>query len=258
MSRLAGLGLLAALSLAVGCGAAQSKGDAGDKDLVLRAYPARGQAEQLARAIGPLLILGEQRVGSARVGPDGQLLILAPRSVQEGVAQLIEAQSSSGEPGSPSSVVTTYWFLAARAGGPEVERAGLLHEIGPVLDEIDSAQGPQDYRLIERLELRQTEGFPSEAVSPKVRIEQEVESVSGGRITARVRAHLTNADRVETVVNLRAGQYLVLGQLALDPSLDPFLLPTGPPRGRDLLAAQRRPAETALYIILRGDTPPQK
>ena len=246
------IGMLAALSLALGCGGGQGSSDgAGEEELVLRSYAAPGRAKDLQRALGRMLTLGERRVGSVQVGPDDQLLVLAPRSVHEGLADLIEAQSDAGDAATPSSVAMTYWFVAARTAEKDADRADVLKEVKPILDEIVGVQGPQAFLLIERLELRQAGGGISYATTPKVKIMQDV-SVSDENFVGWVETDFVGPNRIRTTIKLRADQFLVLGQLALDKNIDPFYSRAGPPRGRDVVRA--RPAETTLLVILRAET----
>ena len=100
--------------------------------------------------------------------------------------------------------------------------------------------------------MRNVMGSIAQATTPKVKIQQEV-LVSDGGFEAWIEADHVGPNHIKTKVNLRAGQFLILGQQALDRTLDPFFWPAGPPRGRDAHAWQNRPAETFLYVILRAE-----
>jgi hypothetical protein len=255
MVRMKTIGALAALSLALACGG-RGSGDGtngtGEEELVLRSYAAPGRAHELEEPIRRLLLLKERQVGTVQVGPGDQLLVLAPRSVHEGLAELIANQADAGGATAPSSVLMTYWFVAAQPAARKVQRAEELKEIQPVLDEIEDAQGPQDFRLIEGVRLRQAEGNGGGATTPKVEIRQRI-SVSDGNVVAWIRADPVGPNLIDTTVNLRAGQFLVLGQLGLDRRLDPFVRPAASPRGLGIHPEDARPTDTALYLIVRAE-----
>lgn len=229
------------------CGGSGSDGAAPKEDLVLRGYPAPGRAEELASAIGYLLRLGEQRVGSARVGPADQVLVLAPRSVHEGIEELVREQPSPTEaPARPSSVSMTYWFVGARPGADAAPRAPALKEIEPALTEVTRLQGPHEFRLIERLQLRQLPGGGDySADSPNLKVLQSV-SLSRGEIVAWVRAVPAGRNEIKTQVKLRSGQLMVLAQVGLDEAIDPFPRKSRTPAGFD----------RALYLVIRADVDP--
>jgi hypothetical protein len=255
MVRTKTIGVLAALSLALACGgrsAGNGTSGAGEEELVLRSYAAPGRAHELEEPIRRVLMLKERQVGTVQVGPGDQLLVLAPRSVHDGLAELIASQTDAGGTTAPSSVLMTYWFVAAQPATRESRRAEELKEVEPVLNEIEEAQGPQDFRLIEAARLRQAEGTGGGATTPKVEIRQRI-SVSDGNVVAWIRADPVGPNLIDSTVNLQAGQFLVLGQLGLDKDLDPFFWPAGPPRGREAQAWRNRPAETALYVIVRAE-----
>jgi hypothetical protein len=242
--------LLAGLTLTA-CGGWGRQAEPREEELVLRGYAAPGQAESLAEAIARLLILGERRVGTARVGPGEQLLVLAPRSVHGNIGELIRAASESKAPAEqPASIAMTYWFVAGRPVAQPVPAPRGLEEIEVALDEIAGAQGPHEFRLIERLQLRQAPTpRTSTAQSPNLSLRQDV-SFSGGHVVAGIHTS-SGRNRIETTVELRPAQLLVLGQVALDPALDPFRLRSGRPPGESASAGEK-----ALYLVIRADVDP--
>jgi hypothetical protein len=132
-----------------------------------------------------------------------------------------------------------------------------LKEIEPALDEITRVQGPHEFRLIERMQLRETPRSNQRpgARSHRVVLHQMV-SISDGDIVAWVKAEAGHFE-IDTTIRLHPEQLLVLAQVALDPRQDPFP-PSGPagaapPRA----AAPPAPAaENALYLVIRADVDP--
>ena len=263
MVRIRSIGVLAALTLTLACGGSGSEGGAGQEELVLRSYAAPGQAQKLADVLNELMVFGSgdnrRRVGNARVAPGDQVLVLAPTSVLRGLAEVIEAQLDGRAEAPPTQIATTYWFVAGRSVKGDGERPGELDEIRAALDEIDRVQGPQEYRLIERMELRQAEGFRSQAHGSRGEVRQKVASASGGHVMAEIGITFGGRPqkaRIDSVLNLRTDQFLVLSQVALDRDFDPFREPRVARNPDQALAARVRPAETALYVIVRAKIDP--
>jgi hypothetical protein len=199
--------------LLVGCGRAPHPSQS--EELVLQSYPGGDQAEELAGKLSSMLKMGESRVGTASATSDGQVLVLAPRSVQAGLAEAIEAQQRDRGSERPREIVTTYWLVTAKPAVGEGSRGERLGVIQAVLDEVAAADGPQDFRLLERVELGQADGAWAQTISPKARIEQKA-SVSQGRIILWVRSREGQASpqerSLETTLNLEDGQFVVVGQ----------------------------------------------
>lgn len=240
---------LAGVALA-GCGRSPAATDPGSEELVLRGYPAPGHAESLAELIGRLLSVGDRRVGEVRVGPGDQLLLLAPRSVHENVAELVRAASEASATRRPASVAMTYWLVAARPVPEPIAPPANLSEIGAVLDQITQAQGPHEFGLIERMQLRQIpDGQAARATSPALQLGQRV-SISDDDIVAIINAEPPGQDMIRTTVRLRPSQLLVLAQVGLDFGLSPF------PGERPSRTAGRAAFEKALYLVIRADVDP--
>jgi len=213
MKRTACLAWIGAGMLLVGCGRAPrpSQGE----EMVLQSYSGGDQAEELAGKLSSMLRMGENRIGTASATSDGQVLVLAPRSVQAGLAQAIEAAQRDRGSDRPREIVTTYWLVTGNPAATGAKRDERLDAVRPALDQVEGADGPQDFRLFERIELRQANGARADTVSPKARIEQRA-SVSEGRIILWVRSRGGQPgplDRsLETTLNLEDGQLVVVGQ----------------------------------------------
>ncbi len=212
MKRVTCLACIGAGMLLVGCGRAPRPSQS--EELILQSYPGGDQAQELAGKLGSMLRMGESTIGTASATADGQVLVLAPRSVQDGLAEAILARGRESS-GGVREIVTTYWLVTAKPAVGEGSHGERLGVIQAVLDEVAAADGPQRFRLLERVELSQADGAWAQTISPKARIEQKA-SVSQGRIILWVRSREGQASpqerSLETTLNLEDGQFVVVGQ----------------------------------------------
>ena len=211
-----GLALLVALGT-VGCVGAPAE-DPGSEALVLRSYAAPGRAQELADALNQLMDFGdsENDVGRARVAPGDQVLVLAPASVHEGLAEVIAARLEGRGEGHPAEVAMSYWFVAARPIPGEPRYGKGLDEVRSVLQDLVTVEGPQEFTLYEHVVLRQASGYRSDVKSPRAHIYQTA-SVSGRDVIVDLIAELPSSrNRFRTVLTLQDGQILVLGQSGLN------------------------------------------
>lgn len=239
-----GFVLVLGLGTMMGCDRVP-EGNAGDEALVLRSYAAPGRAREIADVLNGLMRFAEgdtqRRVGNARVAPGDQVLVLAPDSVHQGLAEVIAAQLNKQAQVTPAEITVTYWFVAARPVQGELRLGARLEELRSVLEDLAEAEGAQDFSLYERIDLRQASGNRTSMKSPKVLIYQNA-SVSGDSVVLSVDAQLGGGDRgnrIDTLLNLQDGQYLVLGQSSL-----------GARR-----AGESLPDDTTLYTIVRAQSP---
>lgn len=213
-----GLALLMGFAM-VGCERAPDVRP-GPEPLVLRSYAAPGRAQELADILNKLMVLYEgdnqRRVGNARVAPGEQVLVLAPASVQEGLAEVIAAQLEGSAEVPPAQIAMSYWFVAARPVQGEPQYGSRLEEVRPVLEDLAEVDGAQEFSLYERIDLRQASGLRTRTESPKATIHQNA-SLSGRSVVVTLTAELSRGgNRVVTGLNLENGQFLVLGQASLD------------------------------------------
>jgi len=208
--------------------------------MVLRSYAAPGRAQELAQALNQLMDFGDSAndVGRARVAPGDQVLVLAPASVHEGLAEVIAARLEGQGQIHPTEIAMSYWFVAARPIQGEPRYGKGLDEVRSVLQDLVVVEGSQEFTLYEHIDLRQASGFRTDTESPRARILQTA-SVSGPSVIVDLTAQLSGSrNRVHTVLNLEDGQFLVLGQSSLD--------------ARDL---DRSFKDVTLYTIVRAHAP---
>jgi hypothetical protein len=213
-----GLALLVGFAMA-GCDRAPDESP-GNEALVLRSYAAPGRAQELADVLNQLMVLGvddsRRTIGKARVAPGDQVLVLAPDSVHEGLAEVIQAQLEGKAEAPPAQIAMSYWFVAARPVQDEPRYGSRLEEVRPVLEDLAEVDGAQEFSLYERIDLRQASGLRTRAESPKATIHQNA-SLSGRSVVVTLTAELSRGgNRLVTGLNLESGQFLVLGQASLD------------------------------------------
>jgi hypothetical protein len=237
-----GLALLLGLTI-VGCDRASDE-SVGQEALVLRSYSAPGRAREVADVLGGLMRFAEgdtqRRVGNARVGPGDQVLVLAPESVHEDLAEVIAAQLAVGPEASlPADIATTYWFVEARPVQGESRYGGRLGEVRSVLEELAEVEGALEFSFFERIDVRQVSGNRAMVGSPKATVRQNA-SISGDSVVISLSVELRpGPNRFQTVLNLSDGQFLVLGQSSLE---------TRRSDGRSL-------EDRTLYTIVRAHSP---
>jgi len=216
---------VAALAVAIlstaACGA---PGGAGEQaaGVELRSYEVpEGYKNELASQLRYVLQGSEESaVGRVIGGTGNNLIVVAPPGIHDGVKALLRDLEEMGPASPPTQARLTYWVVSGRptgaggtAGRPFVTTgpAG-LDQIEPALAGIAEAQGPTEFRLLERLEILSTGHDWAQAYGQVVRVRQRA-TVSGESVVADVEVNLGGASLgVETEVVIRPGQYLVLGQ----------------------------------------------
>ncbi|MGD9160570.1 MAG: hypothetical protein PVG39_19295 [Desulfobacteraceae bacterium] len=99
-----------------GCPELQNDSEKESEALVLKSYEVPERlVNEVRQTMDDLLGKGsvETRIGRARIAPDGQLLIAAPKSFHDGVKDFIEHLKNTNPEPSPSADVN-YWMVAGR------------------------------------------------------------------------------------------------------------------------------------------------
>jgi hypothetical protein len=203
--------------------------------VVIRTYPVAPEIQgemkfALVEALGP----SGWRVS---LPADGLLLVDAPESVQTGV-QGILAEVAAKKPAPTPAIHFETWLVSA-VPGPAVKAnngPGLV-EIGPALADIQKAQGPMHFDLLEKLTLQARAGDDDsqiQGVHAGMRVTPTVRNDSKGDpvIAAKINVQIVRAaspiptvgppGSLKALVELRPGQLLVIGQSSLTtgPSAD--------------------------------------
>ncbi len=182
-----------------------------DPKVELRTYAVDGgiahEAVSLLNAV-----LDTERV---RLGPDGRIVVIAEVSIHEGIEELL-VQFADGAPPSPR-VRMQYWLVMGEPAD-ETQLSAAVESLRPVLEEVAAAQTPMRFSLVERVSVRAESGEYVEAEGLRVELWQTA-SVRGDAVVADLNIQPAGGAKVQTRVQLRAGQTLVLGETGVDPTV---------------------------------------
>ena len=216
MLRIATFALPFALGLSAACTTPQEVMDQASNDMVLEAYavPA-GYSGLMASALTRALFVGESSVGRVIETPDGQIIVVAPESVQHGVARLIEQLNAAQPPlRTPTNIRMDYWLIhGTRAEAPTSDYPAPA--LAETLAAVQQADGPMSFELYAHKVLTSLDEEEARISSQGLFIEQEASwNAAGGTITAEVSIDATGGTGMRTDIRLKPGQVVVLGEVA--------------------------------------------
>jgi len=219
----------------------ESPGSAPEAEPVLRSYTLpSGRGQQVSSILSSLLYRKEKPLGRAALTPDGQLVVVAPTGIQEGLDKLLSNMGSS-EATAPPTVAITYWLVVGRpASEPDATRLPAV--LQPMVDAVLANQGPMELALLETMTLRSLSDATGRAAGRYANANQ-VASVAGDKIVADISLEALGGgpSSFSTRLSLPAGKLLVLGQAGFRPP--PELWPKG--------ASGDDPA--TLFYVIRAD-----
>ena len=161
--------------------------------------------------------VGDTRLGRVTSGPGGTLLVVAPRRLQAGVQEILDAGIDVSPFATP--VRLTYWLVVGRsvdAGEGDASfsvRGSLeLSQLEPVLSQIAGVQGPIEFALLEEIQVTSMSQDRGQAWGKFARVEQTA-TRTGEQVVAFVSISLpATSNMFESQVMLEPGQFLVVGQ----------------------------------------------
>jgi hypothetical protein len=203
--------------------------------VVIRTYPVAPEIQgEMRAAIAEALGTSEWR---ASLPADGLLLVNAPESVQSGVQGML-AEVAARKPAATPAIHFEIWLVSAVPGAAlKTNNSPGLVEVGPALADIQKAQGPLHFDLLEKLALQARAGDDDSQiqgvhagmrVTPTVRHDPNGDSVIAAKINVQINRDLSPIPTagppgsLKALVELRPGQLLVIGQSSLTtrPSAD--------------------------------------
>lgn len=154
--------------------------------------------------------------GSARLTPDGQLLIIAPKSFHDGVEGFIEKLEKNTPAPSPS-VEVHYWIVAGRKA-KKPAKLDEFNRIKPALETIQNTQGDMEFKLLDYVVLTSSNQVrPTQVGGAVVKISQMLSAYSDGSLSIQPSIDLIgtaqgNIRSIQTNIETRSGELVVLGQ----------------------------------------------
>ena len=239
------VGLLACAGCSVSApGAGTPAGAAGGAAAVeLKHYAVAPQRVEDVRSVLQNVVGGgDHPSGSVGSLPDGQLVVVAPPAIQQGIASLLARLDAQAPTPPPPSIRLTTWAVVGRQAA-EAVTPSQLGEIAPALDAIRQAQGPLEFVSVERLEVSVLAGQSADVQGRWIGLRAEPALV-GEEVVARVKI-LARGGQIQTQLRLTPGQLVVLGQTGYAPHSpqEPFGTAQPADAGAEKIEA------TAFYIL---------
>ncbi len=216
MLRIATFALPFALAVSSGCTTPLEVMDQATNDMVLEAYAVPpGYSGLMSSALTRAMFVGNDAVGRVIETPDGQIIVVAPQSVQQGVKRLID-QLNASKPAlrTPTNIRIDYWLVHGhRAEAPATEYPAPI--LAETLEAVQQAEGPMRFELYAHKVLTSLDEERADLSSDGLFIRQEASwSSTGGTITAEVGIEAAGGVGINTDIRLSPGQVVVLGEVA--------------------------------------------
>ncbi len=231
----------ALLMLTPGCSRAKQSASL-EPPLALRSYQvAPEQGPELSSIINHVLSRGDDTppAGRAQLGPNGLLVVAAPEKLLDQVNRLV-AEVGKQAPQAPPMVTLTYWALVGHSA-ETTSKPERLDELEDVLDAIASADGPTEFRLLEKLRVSSLSGERVSVDGSQLRIRRQEASLQDGRVIADLDLQkLSGTGGLATRVSLPPSKILVLGEMGFSERI------------------AQRPTGDSLYLIIRADVAPER
>ncbi len=205
-----------ALAASTACTTPQQVMEEATNDMVLQSYSVPdGYAGIMASALTRALFVGGDAVGRVIETPDGQIIVVAPESVQTGVERLIDQLNDSKPPlRTPTNIRMDYWLVYGhRVEAPTTEVPAPA--LADTLAAVQQAEGPMSFELHAHKVLTSLDEEEARISSQGLFIEQEASwNSAGGTITAEVSIDAKGGTGMRTDIRLKPGQVVVLGEVA--------------------------------------------
>ena len=174
-------------------------------------------ANEIQGTLDGLLRFNGPRIGAARLTPDGQLLILAPKSFHDGVEDFIEKLKKSTPAPSPS-VEVNYWIVAGRKAKTP-SKLEEFNRIKPALEIIQNNQGNMEFKLLDHVAATSSpQDRPTVLKGALVQITYWVSTSNDGLLVISPNIDLKGTTEgiiessIRTNIETRGGELVVLGQ----------------------------------------------
>lgn len=192
--------------------------------LVLKSYEVPERlAKEVSETINDLLSRKARKldndqppIGKARIAPDGQLLVAAPESFQNGVKDFIIRFKNANPEQSPSAEVN-YWIVA----GKKSNKPAKLEEfrlIKPALETIQNTQGNMEFKLLDHVVATSSSQNTESSISGAfIAIDQTVSAFSDDSLIIKLNIGMRKVainSAIATDLETKNGELVVLGQVS--------------------------------------------
>lgn len=187
------------------------------------------RAEELVNVLSAVLRAthdGTPDRGRVERASPGTVVVVAPASIQSGIAELLDKLRDAPPPAATESLRLNYWLIW---GSPSAEtNAGSFPAIGEALVRLNTEHGPFTFQLAEHLVVSSAAGDRGHAMTDWLEVTQRV-STRDDQIVARIGVaardrmpapsssrdgqHHGFHPRVDTVVSLPVGEATVVAQV---------------------------------------------
>ena len=163
-----------------------------------------GKEEMAQNILSSVLWRKDSPVGRVHRGGAGMIHVVAPASVQAGVADFVKPIATAPQR-APATIQMDYWRVAVAADGSP---SSTLPEIKEALDAVGANK---TFKVMSHKTLLSQEGHHAENRSRDFRVEQNIARDADGIVgNLGLKSEI---GEVDTRVRLKVGQSLVLGQL---------------------------------------------
>ena len=152
------------------------------------------------------------RAGSARLLPNGLLLVEAPPDIHEQIARII-ADIAKHPPDPAPRVTLNYWVLSAAPGEADVKSED-LKTLAPVLDRLEEVYGELGFEVLDNLSLTNSAGSGSNLQGNTLTVNQWTAS-DGSILNADIslKYHTSETlNQLHTEFSIKQGEFVVLGR----------------------------------------------
>lgn len=227
LRRVALAGLLGVLACQPG-GPVPQAAVADSEEPLLRTYTVPAEhARSIVRALQSALSTGKDLPprGTVEQLPNGQVVVVAPAGIHEGIAELIRGLDTSKIPPAHTAEFD-YWVVVGEAAAEAGDTGS--PEIAAALAAIVREQGPMRFSLLEKVSLASLIDESAKVQGNRMEVRQVVTELDG-RLVADVevsvdtaaehdpdeRCHGGSCKDFRTRVHVAPGQLLVIGQTGL-------------------------------------------
>jgi hypothetical protein len=185
-------------------------------EMVLKTYKVPGGHNHISEVESILTSLlyytGDKKLGKVEAGPGGQLVVVAPARIHQGIAKLLDDINQLEPSGPPPTIEFTYWFVLGWQSN-QPSKTSSFKEIAHALDLLANNQGPMEFRLLEKINVISISGHGTDFSGNLFRV-MHTAAENNGKIVAELGIRKRGMKRtdINTRIWIESGKLLVLGE----------------------------------------------